>query len=71
MCDVLSSQVLSQMDDLVDKIEGKRYESALYDMLRSMLMVYTDEDSAYVRQLNNDGHHGVVSIELQQTPGRQ
>lgn len=59
------------MDKLVDKIDNKKYESALHDMLRSLLMIYADQDSAYDVRQNNDGHNGVVNIELQQTPGRQ
>jgi len=40
----ISTRVLSNMDDLVEKVEHSRYDAALCDTLRALVTVYSDED---------------------------
>ena len=50
------------MDDLVDKIESKRYDSALYDTLRALVTVFGDTDSVVCQAESNEG--GALNIYL-------
>ena len=40
----ISNEVLSNMDKLVEKVDEKRYDSALCDTLKALIQVYTDPD---------------------------
>ena len=44
----ISSRVLSQVDDLVTKVENNRYDAALFDALKALVTVYGDPDPIYV-----------------------
>ena len=46
----ISSRVLGNIDELVQKVEHNRYDSALYDALRALVTVYGDPDPISVRQ---------------------
>ena len=57
----LSNTALSNIDELVEKVEEKRYDSALCDTLQALIQVYTDHDPI------NKVHryeHGQVNIEV-------
>ena len=62
----ISTRVLSQVDDLVVKVEQNRYDSALYDALRALVTVYGDPDPISVRQQHD---HGALNIEVKSQPG--
>ena len=38
-----------QLDDLVEKVESKRYQAATYDMMRAVIMLFSGDESTYVR----------------------
>ena len=44
----ISTRVLSQVDDLVTKVENNRYDSALLDALKALVTVYGNPDPIYV-----------------------
>jgi len=62
----ISSRILSQVDDLVEKVESNRYDAALYDTLRALVAVYGDFDPISVRQADD---HGALNIEVRSNPG--
>ena len=57
------------MDDLVDKIESKRYDSALYDALRALVTVFGDTDSVVCQAESNEG--GALNIYLSRQKNNQ
>lgn len=62
----ISSRVLGNIDELVQKVEHNRYDSALYDTLRALVTVYGDPDPISVRQSDD---HGALNIEVKSQPG--
>ena len=40
----ISRDALSDIDNVVEKVEEKRYDSALCDTLKALMQVYTDPD---------------------------
>ena len=57
--------MLSQVDDLVEKVESSRYDAALIDTLRSLNTIYGDPDPIRVRQ----DEMGALNIEVNSQPG--
>ena len=45
----ISQNVLYDVDELVAKVESKRYDGALLDTLRALVNIYGDEDPIFVR----------------------
>jgi hypothetical protein len=57
--------VLTNVRDLVEKVEDNRYDAALHDTLRALVTVYGDPDPISVQQDDN----GALNIEVKSQPG--
>ena len=57
----ISNTALSNVDELVEKVEEKRYDRALCDTLQALMQVYTDPDP--INKVHRS-EHGQVNIEV-------
>jgi len=48
-------RTLSNVDEMVAKVESHRYDSALCDTLRALVTIYGDEDPISVRLADDNG----------------
>ena len=61
----ISNRVLGQVvEELVDKVEGRKYDQALYDALRALVTVYGETDSFVVSAQEDGLGSGALSIYL-------
>ena len=63
----ISTEVLKNTDELVEKVDAHRYDSALCDTLKALIAVYNDPDPIGKVQR---GEFGQVNIEVRSNNSR-